>query len=380
MMDHPYHFQSLLDICDYAYHPVLHYDTEAYIIRNFLWQWEAHPSTSLPFWERPCKQAPEYDHRPAQDIYEILEKAVLEGEEESRVFALFLLGGVATTKARDLLLSFLISPHRKERWASAIALGRLKEERVFLLLQELLLEGFAGSEIFAGPEELQAAEEACALYWRSLQERGQAECSETFGKVCEHLREIDYEWYLHQRAECALVLGAWGDTQVVPRLREALQAVWQMEQAWPHFFGPVECGPEIWYEFQDRLVYALGQLGVWDALEGLAFSESDLLVAQIYLVLGSLQGKTPDVFWHVDGVFHRFPWFWQREAYPLVEAEQVQRLLAQRFGLSRVEQDLSVQQFPGACKERSQRVKGTRGEHFAAFDPFEGWDNDQGLL
>lgn len=66
MMDHLYQFQSLLDICDYAYHPVLHYDTEEYIIRNFLWQWEAHPSTSLPFWERPCKHAPKYDHRSAQ--------------------------------------------------------------------------------------------------------------------------------------------------------------------------------------------------------------------------------------------------------------------------------------------------------------------------
>lgn len=69
------------------------------------------------------------------------QKAVLEGEEKDRVFALFLLGGVATPKARDLLFSFLASPHRKERWASAIALGRLKEERVFALLQKLLLEG-----------------------------------------------------------------------------------------------------------------------------------------------------------------------------------------------------------------------------------------------
>lgn len=232
---------------------------------------------------------------------------------------------------------------------------------MFVLLQDLLLEGFAGSEIFAEPAELQAAEEACALYWRSLQERGEAECSETFEKVCEHLREIDYEWYLHQRAECALVLGAWGDTRAVPRLREALQAVWQMEQAWPHFFGPVECGPEIWYEFQDQLVCALGQLGAWDALESLAFSESDLLVARIYLVLGSLQVEAADVFWHV-------------------EAEQVQHLLAQHFGLSRVEQEYSVQQFSRACKERGERVKGTRNEDLAAFDPFEGleYDHDQG--
>lgn len=140
---------------------------------------------------------------------------------------------MATPKARNLLLSFLASPHRKERWASAIALGRLKEERVFFLLQDLLLEG-----------------------------------------------------------------------------------------------------------------------------------------------LGFLQGKAPDVFWQVEGVFHRFPWFWQQEASPLVEAEQVQRLLAQRFGLSRVEQEQYVQQFPGACRERSQRVKGTHGEHCAAFDPFEEWDND----
>jgi HEAT repeat protein len=87
-------------------------------------------------------------------------RSVTEEDEFERVFTLFLLGGLATPEARNVLLSFLDSSQRKERWASAISLGRLKEERVFPVLQALLLEGFAASTIFDTPEELQAAQEA----------------------------------------------------------------------------------------------------------------------------------------------------------------------------------------------------------------------------
>ena len=96
MMDHTYPFQALLDACNYAHHPALHYDTELGIVKNILWQWEAYPSTSLPFWGRSCK----YAHRSAQDTYEILHTA-------------------------------------------------LKEERVFLPLRDLLLEGFAARRLLA---------------------------------------------------------------------------------------------------------------------------------------------------------------------------------------------------------------------------------------
>jgi hypothetical protein len=116
-------------------------------------------------------------------------------------------------------------------------------------------------------------------------------------------------------------------------------------------------------------------VGRWSTNES-SFSESDLLVARVYLVLGSLQGKAPDVSWHVDGAFYCYPWFWQQEASPLGEAEQVQYLLAQHFGLSPAEQEHYVQQFSGACRERSQRVKGTRNEKLEAFDPFEGLEYD----
>jgi HEAT repeat protein len=173
----------------------------------------------------------------------ILQRAVTEGNEENRLSALFLLGGLATPKARVLLISFLDSPYRREGWASAISLGRLKDEWAFSVLQTVLLEGFAASEIAASVEELQAAQEACRLSRQAYQEQGQATFSEAYEDVIEQLRNIDYEWYLRQRSECALVLGAWGNPLAVPKLKEALQATRQMEQNWPDYEGPDESGP-----------------------------------------------------------------------------------------------------------------------------------------
>lgn len=202
--------KALVQACFHAYHPGLYSCDPESITSHFLWRWGEYPSAIWPVWERIFVQGQEDDGRFAQDIFPILQRAVTEGQEEDRVFALFLVGALATPEARELLSSFLASAHRKERWASAISLGRLKDERVFALLQTFLLEGFSASEIFASVKELQAAQEAGRLYRRTLAERGRAECSETFWRVNEHLQNIDYEWYLRQRSECALVLGAWG--------------------------------------------------------------------------------------------------------------------------------------------------------------------------
>jgi HEAT repeat protein len=75
-------------------------------------------------------------------VFALLQRATIEGTEHDRAFALILLGALATPKALDIVRSFLASPSLKERWASVIALGRHKEERVFPLLQTLLLDGF----------------------------------------------------------------------------------------------------------------------------------------------------------------------------------------------------------------------------------------------
>jgi len=364
-MANPFWLKALVEACLHAHDPALHYQTEEGIVKRFLWEWEEYPSPLPPAWKQFVDPGRDYESYSLQDIFAILQRAVTEGNEENRLSALFLLGGLATPKARDLLISFLDSPYRRERWASAISLGRLKEERVFPLLQTLLLEGFAANEIFANSEGLQAAEEACRLYRQTYQEQGQTTFSEAYYEdVIEQLRDMDYEWYLRQRSECALVLGAWGNPLAVPTLKEALQAAWKMEQDWPDYEGPDESGPEIWHFFQDRLAFALGQLEAWDALAVLRFPENHLLVARIYLVLGTLQVNDPEIFYGVmiSTLFCVSAQCLRNraikeqvgmEADPFVEPARVKPLLTEHFGLSPTEQEEYLVRFPKAWYERA---------------------------
>ncbi|MDQ2714340.1 MAG: HEAT repeat domain-containing protein [Chloroflexota bacterium] len=350
--------KALVEACLHAHHPGLYTLDQHEIVWGFLWDWGDYLSDVLPYLEEVVYQERDNDGRFTQDIFSILQRALIEGNQEVRVFALFLLGGLATPEARDLLISFLASAHRQERWASAIALGRLKEERVFAVLQTLLLEGFAASEIFTSVEEWHAAQEDGHLYRKTLEEQRRAQHSDTLWRVFERLESIDYEWYLRQRSECALVLGAWDNPAAVPFLREALQAAWGMEQDWPNYEGPDESGPGIWHFFQDHLVFALGQLGAWDALVSLHLPEAHLLIARVYLILGSLQVPNPRIF---DGdplllptLFRIFPqdgWLraWKEADgwgdTPFVDPAQVKALLAQHFGLSPTEQEDALTRF-----------------------------------
>lgn len=332
---------------------------------SFFRQWGTYPSDIWPIWERVLYQGRDDDGRFTQDIFPILQRALTEGQEQDRLFALFLLGALATSEARELLLSFLTSESRKERWVSAISLGRLKDERVFAVLQTLLLEGFAADTIFARSEDVQRAQEICHDYRYTEQER--EILSEAFWGIIERLERLEYEWYLRQRAECALVLGAWDNPVVVLRLKEALQAAWNMEQAWPNYAGPDESGPGIWHFFQDRLAFALGQLVAWDALSSIHLPPFHLHVARIYLVLGALQVNDLWIFYEnsPSTLFRDSPAYLQERAtmkragigvLPFVEPAPVKQLLAEHFGLSQAEQEAYLMQFPTAWYGRSKRA------------------------
>ncbi len=335
---------------------------------DFLCHWGNYPAAARPLWESIFAQERDEDAYLEPDIFPILQRVLREGDQENRLFALFLLGGLASSEARDLLLSFLASPQRKERWASAIALGRLKEERVFAVLHTLLLEGFATNEIFASVEQWHAAQEDGSLYRRALQEQGRAEHSENLWRLYERLESIGYEWYLRQRSECALMLGDWGNPAAVPPLKEALQAAWRMEQVWPDYQGPDESGPDIWHFFQDRLAFALGQLGAWDVLASLHLPEAHLLIARIYLILGSLQVRDPRVFYgdSASTLFHDTSLnvrsrAWEKKgiqahsfATLFVDPVRVKSLLAEHFGLSPAEQEDALTRFSTALYERTK--------------------------
>lgn len=394
-MANPSWLKALKEACYYAHDPALHYDTEGEIVFCMLWEWEDYPTPIAPRWERPANLMHKYDNYSVEDVFALLQRATIEGNENNRAFALILLGALATPKALDILRSFLASPSLKERWASAIALGRHKEERVFPLLQTLLLDGFLVSASTASEEEA---------------EKGQAGSQDAYPPIDDLSVDIEYEWYVHQRWECALVLGAWGNPCVVPLLIEALQAAWKMEQTWPDYEGFTE-GPDIWRAFQDRLAFALGQLGAWHALLELDLPEKHRLVATIYLALGALQVQDASIFYsgEAQSLFSGphyaldHPWLqqsWLTEhplveperikqmlarynahvkerwlaEHPFVEPARVKQLLARHLGFSETEQEQYLLRFPQALSERDEESHPVPRKQWSgqsdSFDPF----------
>ena len=77
-------------------------------------------------------------------------RVLQEGNEADRLVALFALGYLAYEETHDLLVPFLTSAVRKERWASAMALGAHQDERAFALLGHLLTDQL---EPFSPPAE-----------------------------------------------------------------------------------------------------------------------------------------------------------------------------------------------------------------------------------
>lgn len=380
-MASPSWLKALKEACYHAHHPELHYDSEEAIIFSMLWKWEDYPTPIAPRWERAANLIHKYDTSSVEDVFVLLQRATRDGNEHDRAFALILLGALATPKALDILHSFLASPSLKERWASAIALGRHKEERVFPLLQTLLLDGFLMSPPSASEQAVER----------------QGETQDVYPPIGDLSVADEYEWYMHQRWECALVLGAWGNPCVVPLLIEALQNAWQMEQMWPDYMG-FQDGPEIWHASQDRLAFALGQLGAWYALLDLDLPEKRLLIATIYLALGALQVQNELIFYW-DEASNLFsippavlghPLFQESRlaklpaekqerikqmlasskeqwlaAHPFVEPTRVKQLLSRHLGFSETEQDQYLRCFPEALSERDKE------SHPApTFDPF----------
>jgi hypothetical protein len=214
----------------------------------------------------------------------------------------------------------------------------------------------------------QTPREAWRLYEQTLTEGEYAAIIQVYRRVIDYLKDTDYEWYLHQRSECALVLGSWGNPLAVPPLTRALQAAWEMEQTWRYYMGLEESGPEIWHVFQDCLAFALGQLSAWDALWSLDFPEMYELVARIYQVLGALQVNDAYIFYglHLDHLFDDSPEYMRNRASmeqagmtvgPFVEPARAKGLLAEHFGLSPTEQHTYLEQFSNAWDERN---KGSR--------------------
>src|SRR5258707_12999235 len=80
--------------------------------------------------------------------------ALQEGNEADRLVALFALGYLAYEETHELLIPFLASAVRKERWASAMVLGAHQDERAFALLGQLLTDKLEPFSPAAGEQKV----------------------------------------------------------------------------------------------------------------------------------------------------------------------------------------------------------------------------------
>jgi hypothetical protein len=240
-------------------------------------------------------------------------RRVLEiGQGKDKLVAIFAIGYMATPEAQTLLLPLLHSVVQQDRWASAICLGEMEDERAFPYLQAMLLEGLS---LDPGT-------------WPRSNE--------------EHWEE---HWYDECRIEAVSLLAACTEPSLIPTMRQAFIIIWKLVQAGhPHLFG---------YSYQDELTYALGQRGAFGVLTGLDLPPPHRKTAMVYLALGYLQAKT------------RYRRIISELMLNETLQQEVAEVLAQRFGLSEEEREDCVANYydnSGARKRYGQPTDATGSE------------------
>lgn len=241
-------------------------------------------------------------------------RALREGGEFNRLFAIWALATTRTTEAHDALLPLLESVQPLERWASALSLGeQYREARALPTLRRMLGEML--------PPHIEA---------RMIQLANR------------EYRAADY--YSMWRAGIPTLLGEYGGAASVPALRTGLQAALQVElalvnahsEARPPERDEVLADLHMWTTYEDRIVYALGRLGGFGALTGIVGAETTLAVWpgfhvavspqshldhwRVHLIMGSLHGQ------------YRLGMIWEWAQIPEL-LQVVTRQLEQVFGL-----------------------------------------------
>lgn len=170
---------------------------------------------------------------------------------EDQMVATFAIGHTRSAWARDLLLPFLQSDDPGVRWATALSLGEMKEERARPVLVRMLQE-------FLPPPYTP-------------------------------LGEVGLDWFEVKHLHVADLLGRWGDPALIPTLCETLVRVWHVECDAPENIN--DAGTQLRRHYQDELAYALGQLGAFDALTGLEMPVHRYRVWVVNLALGYLNAQ-----------------------------------------------------------------------------------------
>jgi hypothetical protein len=173
-------------------------------------------------------------------------RALSEGQGEERLLAICVIGWSDLPQASTLLLPFLKSSNAKERWLSALCLGRMKEEAAFPVLVSMLTE-FLPSE--ASP--LLVEEQA---------------------------------WFDEERSQAAYTLSHWEDPALIPLFRHAYETSVQAERSLPD--DPhILVLTQVWYNYQDVLVRLLGRWGAFGALTGMKLPPYHLRLAIVNMAI-----------------------------------------------------------------------------------------------
>ena len=223
-----------------------------------------------------------------------LKRILNEGSGEDKLIAIYALGYAHAPHVQQLLAPLLQSSISLEREASAIALGRLKDERALPTLYSLLQAPFPDPDV---------------------------------------AMDDDFLSMISTRMTIAAILGDWGKLSSTSVLRSALKAIWQWEQqrvANPLIHDELIVSP--WQAYEYELSYALGQLGTFGALTGIPFSNSRERILRVFLALGYLQAR------------QRYHDLFTQMSYRAVQ-EEVTKVLEDRFGLSETERDTCIKQF-----------------------------------
>jgi hypothetical protein len=277
--------------------------------------------------------------------WDAFQRALQGEQEDDRMCALFALGYLAPAGVEELLIPFLSSPVRKERWASAIALGEHRDERAIPFLKTCLLEKMEyvpsqqvqeTHKILSDAIEKDPDKSSLSIYWEHMEDP-------LFAHAMEEAQNYQAEHYWHtiHRLTITNLLGDWRDPRAIPTLRLAFQKCWEIEQR-----GEVAGGSwELWFNVEDDLAYALGQLHVWDALDGLAMPPARFKLARMYLVFGALEVNLQGMY---GGNIMRLI------ASGAMDQDAVLRMLQEHFGLDQALAGANLRMFQQWYKERAQ--------------------------
>lgn len=218
------------------------------------------------------------------------QRALLEGQGEDRLLALGVIGWSDFPQASSLLLPFLHSQQAKERWFSALGLGRMKQEAARPLLVSMLTDSLPSEQV--------------------------------------PFLQAEQAWFDEERIRVALTLGLWDDPSFVPVFRQAYHLHVQAEQYLPDLPG-IFLLKQRWYLYQETLMRILGHWGALGVLAGMVLPPYHLRLAIINLALGYCQVAKRS---EESGATYR----WQDDA---AFTQQLKGVLTQRFGIAEEEQD-----------------------------------------